>query len=209
MQKPEKKELKVPVTQPLSTQVKAILIIVTVIGGLGIAFGAVSMGLFMGNPPVTNNYYAGDNYPTYNTYYNTTYIYNNQTGQRSVYNICLFQISGLPQNTILYFFNLSLQYRTVLELFMLKNDGGDNFVGVKVRYNLSIDENSTLCLDYLFDASGSIGNNWYYGPVAASLSMELPHVFPNGSGYLCQFRFAHTDARLGYFQIILGYTVYL
>lgn len=208
MQKPEKKELKLPVTPPMSTQVKAILIIVTLIGGLGIAFGAVSIGLFLGNPPVTNNYYAGDNYTTYNTYYNTTYIYNNQTGQRSIYNCCLFQISGLPQNTIVYFFNLSLQYKTILELFMLKNDGGASFVGVQITYNLSISGNSSRSQDYLFDPSGSTGTMWYSDTVA-NLRIYLPYTLPNGSDYLCQFRIEHGDARSGYFQIILGYTVYL
>ncbi|NVL91342.1 MAG: hypothetical protein HWN69_10235, partial [Desulfobacterales bacterium] len=151
MQKPETKgKPPAPPAAPLGTQVKVILIAALVIGGVGFAFGAVSLGLFLGGQP---NYYGGDtynynNYTTYNTYYNTTYIYNNATGQRSIYNCCLFQVDALPgeQNFNFigdvenesYYFNLSLKYRTIVEFFQLKSLAQSEIDNVRGGYNISI-----------------------------------------------------------------------
>ena len=194
----------------LSTQLKAILITSLLIGATEVVFGAISFGLFIGQEPVVNNYYESDtynNYTDYITYYNTTYIYNNQTGEQSIYNCCHFQVDTLPQGNISYFFNLTLEHKTVIELVSFKNDGGNNFQDVTLRYNFSIGENSTKSTKYFFYMN-AMGNAWYIEP-EGNYKIDLPHILPNGTNYVCQFRIDHNDVRLGKFQIIVGYTVYL
>ena len=165
MQKPEKKDLKLPVSPPLSTQVKVILVTAFVIGGVGFAFGMVSLGMIMGQKPVTNNYggdtYNYNNYTTYTTYYNTTYVYNNATGQRMIYNCCLFDITLGSAGTWNYFFNLTLEAKTVLTVVYLSFTGNDvDISNVYLQYNLSIDGAGWLPVALLGDFAVQKGK-WY------------------------------------------------
>lgn len=219
MDEKKSKPLVLP-TVPLSRQLKVILITVLLIGGSGFAFGAISLGLYLGQSPptpnnTTNNYYNytypvwNYNYTQYTSYYNTTYIFNNATGQRSLYNCCLFNLIGLPQNTVSYFFNLTLKSKTVIELFMIKNNAGEDLNNVAVRYNLSIDGNSAPSVGTFLEKS-IMGRSWYLEPTTdvGGTKIILPHTLPNGSTYICQFRIQHTDTSLGNFQILLGYSIY-
>ena len=195
-------------TAPLSTQAKALLLITLIIGGFGIGFAAFSIGLYLGTPPTTNNYYGGD---TYNTYNNQTY-YINQTGPGGIFNLSTFQVLGLPgeldfnpigdKENESYFFNLSLQSRTVVEFLRIKNLGANPIENVRLGYNLSINGVSSSHQSYWFSEVDMDPDIWYAASFIATL--------PNGSDYECQFHVHHGDLLdLASFEIIIGYTVYL
>ncbi len=195
---------------PLSTQVKVILISALVIGGVGFAFGAVSLGLFMGTQPMNNyndnsQYYTYNNYTTYNTNYNTTYIYNNATGQQMIYNSCLFQIPSLATLEECYFFNLTLEFKTTIDILLFKSDCSEAISNVYIYYNLSIAGNSSRYYDPAFSKS-PVSGFWYYG------NRDILGNLPNGTNYVCQFYMYHNDGSPPStiaFQIIVGYTIYL
>lgn len=194
-------------TAPLSTQAKTLLLITLIIGGFGIGFAAFSIGLYLGTPPTTNNYYGGG---TYNTYNNQTY-YINQTGPGGIFNTSWVQVLGLPgeldfisigdKENESYFFNLSLQYRTVVEFLRIKVLGPNNIENVRLGYNLSTNGVSSSQESYLF--SGSIDpDQWETVGGITTL--------PNGSDYICQFHVHHGDLfDVASFEIIISYTIYL
>ena len=197
MEKLEQRNLKSSKEIPLSRQAKVIILTAIIIGGLGIAFGAMSLGLFLGNPPtVINNYY--DQSPPDHSYYTQS-----------------FQITGLPGDlngitgenlvNISYFFNLSLGYKTTLDLVMVKNIGGGSLEFVKLYYNISVNGVSSRAESAIFSNPNMQPNFWYYNNLVV-------YTLPNGSNTICQFRIQHGGAAwgncLGNFQIIIGYTVY-
>jgi len=211
------KKVKLPlvVAAPLSTQVKVVLIVVSLLGGLGMTFGAVSVGLLLGTPPVTNNnnqtYNAYNytyptwqyNYTTSNTYFNTTYIFNNATGQRTLINCCFFEIvKPLVQNEQVYFFNLSLTHRTVLDSILIKSECSDIIDTIWLRYNISVAGDSDYFNTDVFKANMA-PQQWYLGN---------RYVLPNGTDVFCQFYLTHGDSAPPSpvaLEIFIGYTVYL
>jgi hypothetical protein len=203
MSEPEKKlKPNLSTSAPLSTQIKAILLIVTVVGGLGMAFGAVGLGLYLGTPPVTNNNNTTNNYYQYT--YNTTYIYNNATGQRSIYYCARFEIAKtLNAFERYYFFNLSLPYRTTIDAGWIKSESVDTLDSVTIGTNLSIADESNEFYDYRFRRSLDPAQPLWY-PIAGFGWL------PNGTDYTLQFYLMHEDISTSIaVEIVLGYTVNL